>query len=121
MDSRSFGDPLTKHELLYVLSLPKDETFISPDKHIELTKFGADFFQRHGYPYSGRSFSKGFLHKEKLYEFVIKGGHLLRDGEIYYPNKQIWASPAWGCETVQQSYNEFIAARDIQSLYLQVF
>lgn len=122
IDTYSQWDVLAKHELLSVLSLPKDETFISPDKLVQLKQFSSNFFKRHRYAFSGRSFSKWFSHKGKLYEFMVKWGHLLKNGEIYDPQIQgLWTPVAWWSESAPRLYNEYTAAYDIQNLYLEIF
>lgn len=43
IDSRSLGGELAKHELISVLSLPQDETFISPDVLPTVDTLSSDF------------------------------------------------------------------------------
>lgn len=58
VESASMGDNLSKHQLISLFSLPRDETFISPELLAKVKSFGPNIFKWHRYKFSGRSFAK---------------------------------------------------------------
>ena len=96
-----------------------NKTFITPDNLVTIIDNQEDFYKRHNYHFSGRSFWKGYKKWNQDYELVVKWWHIgwnIVNNDIVIREPQCWRFwiPLYGSESINQLTHELDIAKHLQ-------